>query len=165
MKRLAILPVLALALAGCQDTPMAVEDEQSLAFAAVATTTVEDIPLVINAFIPCTGDVVLLEGTLHTVFHTTFNDNNFVSKYHFSPQQLTGVSAMTGAQYQGTGVTQGTTTGSFVNGQYSDTYVNNFRMIGQGPGNNYLVHSTIHVTFNANGDITADHENTSIECM
>ena len=165
MKRLAILPLLAFAVVGCQDSPTAVADDLSPAFAAVATTDVENIPLVINVLIPCTGDVVTLEGTLHLVFHTTFNDNHFVSKYHFSPQQLTGVSAMTGAKYQGTGVTQGTTTGSFVNGQYSDTYVNNFRMIGQGPGNNYLVHSNIHVTFNANGDVTADHENTSVECM
>jgi hypothetical protein len=42
--------------------------------------------------------------------------------------------------------------------------VNNFRIIGQGPGNNYLVHEVFHVTINANGEVTAYVDNFSIEC-
>jgi hypothetical protein len=47
---------------------------------------------------------------------------------------------------------------------YTFTYINNFRMIGQGPGNNFLVHTTNHVTINANGEATATVDNTSTEC-
>jgi hypothetical protein len=42
--------------------------------------------------------------------------------------------------------------------------VNNFRIIGQGPGNNYLVHETEHIIFNANGTLTVFHDNFSAAC-
>ena len=42
--------------------------------------------------------------------------------------------------------------------------MNNFRIIGQGPGNNFLVHETFHVTINANGVVTATVDNFSVEC-
>ena len=45
-----------------------------------------------------------------------------------------------------------------------DTFINNFRIIGQGPGNNYLVHQTVHLTVNANGVVTASVSNSSVEC-
>jgi hypothetical protein len=42
--------------------------------------------------------------------------------------------------------------------------VNNFRIIGQGKGNNFLVHENLHLTINANGVATAVHDNFSIDC-
>lgn len=164
MTRLALIPVLAVALYGCQDSPTAVTDDLAPAFAAVATTDVENLPMSVGVIIPCTGDLVILEGTLHGVFHTTVTGNSFVSRYHYNPQQLTGVSPTTGARYQGTGVTQEVIAGSFTNGRFTDTYVNNFRMIGQGSGNNLLIHLNFHVTVNASGDVTVIHENASAEC-
>jgi hypothetical protein len=47
---------------------------------------------------------------------------------------------------------------------YEYTYVNNFRIIGQGPGNNYLIHNNFHYTINANGELTAWVDNFSAEC-
>jgi len=35
------------------------------------------------------------------------------------------------------------------NGQANMTFVNNFRIIGQGPGNNFLVHKTLQIKINA----------------
>ena len=46
---------------------------------------------------------------------------------------------------------------------WEETYINNFRIIGQDPDNNYLVHETFHVTVNANGELTAFVDNFSIE--
>ena len=43
-------------------------------------------------------------------------------------------------------------------------YVNNFRIIGQGTGNNFLVHEIVHLTINANGTATNYVDNFSIEC-
>jgi len=42
--------------------------------------------------------------------------------------------------------------------------VNNFYMIGQGPGNNFKVHETYHYTIDANGELTAFVDNFSVTC-
>jgi hypothetical protein len=44
------------------------------------------------------------------------------------------------------------------------SFVNDFRIIGQGPGNNVLVHDVIHVTVNANDETRSEVELTSIDC-
>ena len=54
--------------------------------------------------------------------------------------------------------------GSLQNGQFTQTFVNNFRIIGQGPGNNFLVHEVFHITINANGDVTVIHDSISVDC-
>ena len=85
-------------------------------------------------------------------------------KDHSQPQGLTGTGSVTGDKYQATGVTQSMFSGSLVNGQYQSTYVNNFRIIGQGPGNNYLVQEIAHFTINANGTLTVYFDNFSADC-
>lgn len=135
---------------------------------AAVTQNTKD-PLDISVFVDCAnggaGETVHLTGTLHTLFTYTINDNNVSGKFQDQPQQVSGTGDVTGATYQGTGVTQEKFQGSLQNGQYSETYVNNFRIIGQGSGNNYLVHETMHLTINANGDLTVDHTIDSAECM
>jgi hypothetical protein len=51
-----------------------------------------------------------------------------------------------------------------INVGQQETFINNFRIIGQGPGNNFLVHENSHVTINANGVITSFHDNFTVEC-
>ena len=41
-------------------------------------------------------------------------------------------------------------------------YMSHF--IGQGNGNNFLVHDNVHITVNADGTVTPFHDNFSIEC-
>jgi hypothetical protein len=134
--------------------------------AAKQVNDVTDIDLPV--FIPCaaggTGELVDLSGPLHTLITFTINGNNVRVKTHFQPQGLSGTGEITGDKYQGTGVTQESSKGSFQNGQFSDTFVNNFRIIGQGPGNNFLVHETLHITVNANGTVTVFHDNFSTDC-
>ena len=131
-------------------------------------TVNEKVPINIVTFVPCAnggaGEDVTLDGTLHVVMSMTINGNNFSGKIHFQPQGVKGVGAITGDVYKATGVTQEQVSGSFVNGQFESTSVNNFRIIGPGKGNNLLVHQVFHVTFNANGDMTANVVSTSIEC-
>ena len=64
-------------------------------------------------------------------------------------------------KYQGTGVTQDEFNAKV---DMEETFINNFRIIGQGSGNNFLVHETFHVTINANGSVTAFLDNFSIDC-
>ncbi len=135
---------------------------------AVVFTENLSIPIELFVFVPCAdggaGEDVVLSGFLHILVHQTINDNRFRVKLHFQPQGISGSGVSTGDKYQATGVTQETFGGSFVNGQFTTTFINNFRIIGQGRGNNFLVHQNAHVTFNANGEITAEVDNFSVVC-
>jgi hypothetical protein len=122
----------------------------------------------LTIFVPCAaggaGEIVDLSGSLHTLISFTINGNNVSGYFHFQPQGISGTGETTGANYQGTGVTQESFKNSLQNGQANLTSVNNFRIIGQGPGNNYLVHETLHVSVDADGAVTVFHDNFSIDC-
>ena len=127
----------------------------------------EKIPIDLLVFVPCAnggaGEDVQLSGFLHVVTSMTINGNNLRGKVHFQPQGIKGVGAITGDKYQGTGVTQDEFKGSFVKG-YEETSVDNIRIIGQGNGNNFLVHTVFHITVNANGQITVVLVHAKTEC-
>jgi hypothetical protein len=122
----------------------------------------------LTVFVSCAangaGEIVDLNGPLHTLITSTINGSNVSGRFHFQPQGLTGTGETTGAKYQATGVTQESFKTSLQNGRATLTYVNNFRIVGQGQGNNYLVHETLHFTVNANGTMTVFHDNFSIDC-
>lgn len=141
---------------------------------SVATASAEALTETINIFepvdmsffVPCaadgTGEWVSFTGNLHVLFHTTVDENGgFHAIAHFQPQGVNGVGSITGDIYQGTGVSRETLNGLV--GE-SFTYIDNFRLIGEGTGNNYLLHETFHITVNANGEVTADVLNYSVEC-
>ena len=156
-----------LAAACSQDVTSVPADRSVLLAPATAGTEVNDKdPFSFVVFVPCAngcaGETVPLDGFLHTLINVRSNANGgFGLKLHFQPQGVTGVGSVTGDKYQATGVTQ---QNANVNAAVTVTFVNNFRVIGQGPGNNFLVHENAHVTVNANGETTVDHDNFSIEC-
>ena len=136
---------------------------------AYATVQVQDrTDISLTVFVSCAangaGEIVDLNGPLHTLITSTINGSNVSGRFHFQPQGLTGTGETTGAKYQATGVTQESFKTSLQNGRATLTYVNNFRIVGQGQGNNYLVHETLHFTVNANGTMTVFHDNFSIDC-
>jgi hypothetical protein len=123
----------------------------------------EFIPLELFA-VGC-GDVVQVTGTLHVLFHITFNAGGGVTaKEHFQPQGATGIGLLSGATYQAVGETQDTSTDNGPGPQFEFTFVNNFNMISRGTTANLLFHETIHLTVNENGEVTADVINSSEEC-
>lgn len=135
---------------------------------AKATVFIDNVrvPIDIFVFVPCAaggaGEEVILSGTLHLLSHTTFdNRGGFHAKFHAQPQGVTGLGLTTGDTYQGTGVTQDQFNGT-VGSEF--TFVNNFNIIGQGPGNNAMIHETFHVTVNANGQVTAVVDNFRATC-
>jgi hypothetical protein len=134
--------------------------------AAVQQNDTTEINL--SVFIPCAaggaGETVDLTGPLHTLITFTINGNNVSGFFQFQPQGISGTGETTGAKYQATGITQESFKNSLQNGQVNETFVNNFRIIGQGPGNNFLVHETLHFTINANGAVTVSHDNFSADC-
>ncbi|HEY6242606.1 MAG TPA: hypothetical protein VIX17_01590 [Pyrinomonadaceae bacterium] len=135
---------------------------------AIAITTNDFVPFALVAFVPCAnggaGENVLVQGTLHIEDHITINGNRATIKTYVGPQGATGVGQTTGDTYRGVGNTQETDTIPLTNGAFEFTFVNNFRMIGQGPNNNLQVHQTIHETIDANGNVTTVVDNTSVDC-
>ena len=117
-------------------------------------------------FVPCAaggaGELISLDGTLHILLNTTVDAQGGThTKTHFQPQNLSGTGLTTGDRYQGTGVTQDQT---IVTGAATSSFENDFRMIGQGPGNNYMVHENVTLTMDASGDVTAFQDNLSVTC-
>lgn len=165
MRRLVLLG--ALLGMGCAESPVAVEELPPLPnFAAVAETVNDFIPVSFGIFVPCAaggvGEDVTLDGFLHIlVSFTQTPDGNLRLKSLVQPQGVSGTGAVTGDKYQGTGVTQEVFTLGPGQGQ---TFVNNFRMIGQGPGNNWQVHENVHIQVNANGVPTAFVDNFNVAC-
>lgn len=136
---------------------------------ATTVSTNEFVPFAQVTLVPCAnggaGELVLVEGTLHIQSHTTINKNRASLKVHFQPQGATGVGLTTGDTYHAVGVTQEHDSVPIENGAFNFTFINNFRLIGPGPDNNLQVKQTVHVTINANGDVTSEVDNTSIECQ
>jgi hypothetical protein len=120
-----------------------------------------------EVFIPCAnggaGDVVTLNGRLHILITFTVNRNRISGSDHFQPQGLRGTDTE-GNVYHGVGLTQDHFQGSLVNGQFTDTFVNNFYIVGTAGAPSYRVHETAHITFNANGDVTASVDHLRVTC-
>ena len=150
-----VLPIFALGLLSLMVQP-----------AQAAVTTNIEVPVNIPVFIPCAaggaGELVVLSGDLHVLLRFAVDQKGGIyAASHFQPQGISGIGQTTGDKYQGTGVTQ-----FEFNAKrgVEETFINNFRIIGQGSGNNLLVHETFHITINANGSVTAFLDNFSIDC-
>jgi hypothetical protein len=135
---------------------------------AAATTVVTNISsdTQLYVYVPCAaggaGEYVYLSGPLHMLFVTVVDGKGgFHSKYHYQPQGISGRGETTGATYHATGGTQGTFNGRV---GFQQTYVNNFKIIGAGRGNNYLVHENLHITVKPDGTVTAYVDHYSVVC-
>jgi hypothetical protein len=159
--RLGIITLLAgAALGSCTD----VSSTAAVAPVASAETATSNISVPYDAVLNGCTEPIQFTGELHILFHSTLSSSgNYHVKFHFQPQGVQGTGLRTGAKYQATGVTQ---VEYNFNGPlpFTESYINNFRLIGQGPDNNLLVHENFHITINSNGDVTAVHDNFSVEC-
>ena len=131
-----------------------------------AVTTDVRVPVNIPVFIPCAaggaGELAVLQGNLHVLLRFTVSASGTIhAAMHFQPQGISGVGQTTGDKYQATGVTQ-QEVNLTIGGE--ETFINNFRIIGQGNGNNFLIHQTFHITINANGNVTAFVDSLSVDC-
>jgi hypothetical protein len=124
------------------------------------------VPMDLNAYIPCaaggTGEQVLLTGNLHIVISWISEQSG---GYHFIMHQYQGVSgygSKTGDKYQLTGGNR--MVSNALRGPTVFTYTNTFNIIGQGPGNNAMLHVTYHLSSNEAGEITAWVDRLSVDC-
>jgi hypothetical protein len=83
----------------------------------------------------------------------------------FQPQNAVGIGEDTGDKYEATGVTMQNFRKKVVGDHVTITTVNNFKLIGQGKGNNLLVHENVRLTINfITGELTVEHDNFNFDC-
>jgi len=120
-------------------------------------------------FVPCAnggaGEAVELTGSMNFVFHSTFDS---AGGMHFqlksNLQGVAGVGMTTGAKYRASDSESFVFNVAADDAPFESTSVSSFNIIGEGKGNNFVLHETAHFTINANGDVTAQHDNFSVDC-
>ena len=148
-----------------------------LAIAAVATAASasaaqaevvanETVSYAYSGYVPCAngGAGEFLTGTIdvHNLITSTVNGNVETSQFQFQSRGSL-VGRITGDTYQLGGVTRGTSTESSQSGTYVLTYVNRYRLIGPGAGNDLVVRETAHLTMDGD-DVVVQHDDFAVEC-
>ncbi len=118
-------------------------------------------------FYPCAlggaGEIVAISGTIHNVFHVTLDPSyGMHGVRHSSFQGVSGTGLTSGIKYQATGVYASEFNGTRV---YETNLVQSFRFIGQGPGNNFLLHNDSHITVSADGTLAVHDHFREITCQ
>jgi hypothetical protein len=157
--------LLLLVIAGCGQAPSS--DEHLSPQAANPEVDVATWFIDVAQFVPCAaggaGETVTASGQGRAVFRTIVDASGGIhTSFHINYQGVSGSGLSTGDKYQGVGVFQGTTTSSA--GSVS-TFSRTLRLIGQGANNNLIMRTQFHLTFNANGELTAIVESDTLECQ
>ena len=171
--RVGTLLGIAVGLTACAESTAPVAPLRAMnqppSLSAVVSSTQLTLPLKRTLWISCAndglGEDVTIEGELEIRTHSTDDGNGGVHlSTHVRPSRVTGVGEVSGLKYRGTG-------GTFEGERYASdgfsavySFVNNFRIIGQGPRNNLLMHMTVHQTMNASGELTADVDLSHSDC-
>ena len=106
------------------------------------------------------------EGKLHIlVTSETDSDGGTHFKLHFNSAKLTGTNIRTGEEIQVRFTNNTETEGRLDGARERTTTATSTAVIGEGPdARHYLAHTTIHVTMNANGELTAEVTEIRLEC-
>ena len=161
MKRLILLLAVmgtTLALAAGMALAQATTDRYNV---KVSFDEIED-PTIFNS---CTDEPVLLTGELHFLITQTEDANGgLYVQEHAQAQGVSGTGLESGTQYRLVGVSRQEDF-YFAPGERREvTVVNESHIISKGSSDNLLTHCTIHMTFNANGEPTAELTQIETEC-
>jgi hypothetical protein len=126
-----------------------------------------EMPLATTVTVPCaargSGELVDLIGIVHAVFSITHDANGGLHiATHFNNAGVSGIGLTTGDKYQASGGDYFVSNSGGTENEF--TFVNNFLMTAPGSGNNLRIHELVHVTVNANGEVTAEIENITVDC-
>jgi hypothetical protein len=131
--------------------------------AAVVVNT--NVPFTLSVASTCFPEIVVLTGSAHILQTSEVDSNGGIHfKSQLQSQGISGVGMITGVKYQGMSLRQ-THTIDHSTPALETTFRLDIRVIGQGPANNFSVQVTMHITINANGEVTANVVNTSFECQ
>ncbi len=124
------------------------------------------VPFQKTVYVPCAnggaGENVELSGNTNFVYQMTWTDHGFTLVYHANHQNVTGVGLTSGERFVGSGVTNGTVMGAWVNNSWVATTNEQMRVVGQ--NTNFIVKYQYHLTVTPDGNITASIKEVTAEC-
>lgn len=135
----------------------------SLTLPSLAATIVnEDIPLTFNTTNPCNNENVTLSGTVHLVIDETFDNNggvhfDFHANYNITGTGDLGNNYVSNQELHESGNAK-------VGAADAATFPIAFELISKGSAPNFLMRMLMHMTFNANGDVTASFDHITADC-
>ena len=167
--RIGALLGIAVGIAACAESPSPVAPN-ALGTTPTMSAEVETSDVVMpwgaTLWIGCAnggaGETVALAGQLSIRSHEVVSDDGVTRLWtQYRPIGVIGVGTVSGRTYRGTG---GTFEGLVESDGSVYSVVNNFRIIGQGPGNNLTMHMVLKQVYNANGELTANVNLTNANC-
>lgn len=138
--------------------------------AAAAASTENDIKISAHlpVIVPCGRlgqEIVPFDGTQHVLVHSSFNTSGVEHlKLQTNAQGMTGTGLVSGDTYRVNGVTKDQYEFDALTLPYTNTYVNNFHVESAGATGNIIVHETLKVYVDENGDPTVEVVNFTAEC-
>lgn len=108
------------------------------------------------------GELVTGTIELHDLVTSTVNEDVDASQYMSAPRGSL-VGQITGDTYRLSGVARGTYIELLQSDRYVATYINRYRLIGPGTGNDLAVRETTHITRDGD-DVVVRHDDFAIEC-
>ena len=168
MQRLPLVLAAASLVACTESTTAPVMRPDAPALALQTSTSSSIVPFKMGAWVACAndgaGETVDLEGQPRFVTFTATDERGGTSeKTHVQPWGVWGMGRVTGARYKGVGMTQEQIYDVPI-GESRYSFVNNFRLIGKGPGNDLHIHTVTHMSTDDNGVMVAAVEVESTEC-
>ena len=113
---------------------------------------------------PCNGDTVAVAGTFNIIIHTTVNGNTVQLALH-QTGRATGTSQTTGIKYIWNNSLQYNERAALENGVAVLDIVEHNRFIALGSATGFNAKLLIHITVNANGDVTAGFQIVTEGCV
>ncbi len=132
--------------------------------AAVTTNIKKQVDFL--KYIPCTGDLISLSGTVHLLMRTTADGNGGFHTTVHNNQALSGIvvdGSNVGAKYRSVGATHENINLHLKPGT-TETVISHSALIGRGKAPNLRMRTTTHITVNANGVITANVDKNELSC-
>jgi hypothetical protein len=165
MKRLLVLPVLALSLAGCRDvnSPTTSGRVALRPVNGAGDMVVNETTPYTDALVGCNGERVDITGSMHFTYEITTPPGGSYHLRTTNDYTFSGVGAVTGANYQG-GLRfvdkENYNAGSAIVYDVDSSV----RLIGQGSVPNMWLDANTAFTINANGEISHDNVVFNVRC-
>ena len=133
-----------------------------------AATTIRNrttVPFDVVVDNPCTGEPVALSGAQLLISHLVFDERGGVhAHFRLVPQQVRGVGLRSGTEYHAVGGGGNNFTADADDAPLVTSSRATANVVSQGGSDNLVMHSTTHLTINANGEVTAVVNNVKLTC-
>ena len=135
--------------------------------AHAGVTANQHLSIAYAGYVPCAngGSGELLTGTIevHDLASETVNGNHAAWQFLFERRgELVG--SITGDTYRLAGVEHGAYTQSLGSEHSTLTYVNRYRLVAPGTGNDLIVRESAHITLDAGENVVVQRDDFTVDC-